>query len=169
LNCLKVSKFKIQNSIKGIIENIKIFTSAILTISLIDFNKKIGTLTLMNIKILLLHIGFGILIFYLAILFVPGVSIKEGDFQDSLKILLSAGVALGLVNYFLKPLLNLIAAPAIVLTFGFFRLIINMLIVWLVDIFFPQLIIKGLLPLFWIAILICLVNFSALKIKGAKL
>ncbi|PIZ00771.1 hypothetical protein COY61_01645 [bacterium (Candidatus Gribaldobacteria) CG_4_10_14_0_8_um_filter_33_9] len=118
----------------------------------------------MKIKILLLHIGIGILTFYLAILFVPGVSIK-GDFHNSLKVLFFAGVVLGLVNYFIKPIINLITAPAKILTFGLFGFIINILMIWFIDILFPKLIIMGLYPLFWTGILICLLNFFASKIE----
>ncbi|MBU2578969.1 phage holin family protein [Patescibacteria group bacterium] len=118
----------------------------------------------MKIKILLLHIGIGILTFYLAILFIPGVSVK-GDFQSSLKILFFAGIVLGLVNYFLKPIIDLITAPIRILTFGVFGLIINMSIIWFIDILFSQLIMTGITPLFYTGILICFLNFFASKIK----
>ena len=106
----------------------------------------------------LAYIIIGFLGFYLATLLVPGVKV-EGSFEESLKILFLAGVAFGIVNYFLKPIINLITLPLRVLTFGLFGLIVNMLMVWIVDILFPKLIIVGFWPLFWTGLLIWFLSF----------
>jgi len=45
-----------------------------------------------------------------------------------------------------------------ILTLGLFGLIINMAIVWVVDVLFPELTIPGLIPLFWTTIIIWLTN-----------
>jgi len=113
-------------------------------------------------KRLLAHIAVGILALYLASLFIPGVDI-ESKFGSSLKILILAGVFLGLINYFLKPIVNLITLPLRVLTFGLFGLIVNMLMVWLVDIAFPELIILGFFPLFWTGLLVWILSTFIVK------
>lgn len=112
---------------------------------------------------LILQIIAGILGIFLATKFVPGVSLEviPGqsslfgiDFTASWQILLLAGSVLGLINFFIKPVLKMITLPLRILTFGLFSLVINMLMVWLVDIIFPELIIPGIIPLFWTSLIV---------------
>lgn len=104
---------------------------------------------------ILFHIISGILGLYLAARFVPGV-----EFMGSYKMLLLIGGILGLINFFIKPILKAISLPIRILTLGLFSLIINMAMVWLVEILFPRdLEIKGLVPLFWTTVIIWLLNF----------
>jgi len=100
---------------------------------------------------LVLQILAGCLGIWLATQWITGVSFK-GPFY----ILLIAGFILGLINFFIKPILNFIAFPLKVLTFGLFSLVINMGIVWLVvDVCFPRsLEISGLSPLFFTTLII---------------
>lgn len=98
---------------------------------------------------LFLQIISGILGLWLAVQFVSGV-----EFIGPWKILLFCGFILGLINFFIKPVLNFIALPLRMLTLGLFSLVINMGMIWIVDVFFPELIIKGLIPLFWATLII---------------
>lgn len=91
---------------------------------------------------------------WLAIEFVDGVNLY-GNWLD----FLIAGVILGVLNAFVKPILNAITLPLRILTLGLFSLIINMGIVWAVDIFFPELIIIGILPLLWTTLIIWTMGF----------
>ncbi len=110
------------------------------------------------------HLILGILALYLATILVPGVSI-ESPSEQFLKTLILAGLVLGLINFFLKPIVKLITFPLRILTLGFFSLIINMLMVWLIDILFPQLVILGFWPLFWTGLLSSGLNFVLIKKK----
>jgi putative membrane protein len=104
---------------------------------------------------LLFNIVSGILGIYLAYRFVPGVF-----FSGDIKTLLIIGCVLGVVNFFLKPILKIISLPLRIITFGLFTLIINMGLVWLMEIIFNQnLDIKGIIPLFWTTIIVCALNF----------
>lgn len=112
---------------------------------------------------LILQIIAGILGIFLATKFVPGVSLEVVPGQSSLfgieftaswQILLLVGSALGLINFFLKPILKMITLPLRILTFGLFSLVINMLMVWTVDVLFPELVIPGIIPLFWTTVII---------------
>lgn len=107
---------------------------------------------------LLLRIAGSIAGLWLADKYVPGVQIL-GDW----KILVLIGTFLGGVNFFLKPILDAITLPLKLLTLGLISLIINMGLVWLIDIAFPELVILGLLPLFWTTIIIWLINFILQK------
>lgn len=109
----------------------------------------------------------GILGIFLAHHFVPGVSLKilpESEFfgiklTENWQILILVGSVLGLINFFLKPILKMITLPLRILTFGLFSLIINMLMIWIVDILFLEFEIKGIIPLFWTTIIIWLLSF----------
>ncbi len=96
----------------------------------------------------------GILSIWLAVKFVPGV-----EFVGEIKYLIIAGAILGLINFFIKPILNLLTMPLRILTLGLFSLIINMALVWVIDIVFPELIISGLIPLFWTTLIVWGVSF----------
>ena len=104
---------------------------------------------------LLFHIISGILGIFLASRFVPGV-----EFRGDYKMLLIIGGALGIINFFIKPILKTISLPIRILTLGLFSLVINMALVWLIEIFFPkELEIVGLWPLFLTTLIISILNF----------
>lgn len=75
-------------------------------------------------------------------------------FTQEWQILLVLGFVLGLINYFVKPILNFISFPLRILSFGFFSLILNMFLVWLLDFIFVELEIEGFKNLFLATILI---------------
>lgn len=94
----------------------------------------------------------------LAVVLVPGVEVP-GDATQAIKIIILAGIVLGLFNFFLKPIIKLITLPLRLITLGLFGLVINMVIIWVVDVIFtPELVIRGLWPLFWTALLIWACN-----------
>jgi len=104
---------------------------------------------------LLFHIISGALGLFLASKFVPGV-----QFSGSYQMLLIIGGILGLINFFIKPILKAVSLPIRILTLGIFGLIINMALIWLVEILFPtELEISGLLPLFLTTLIIWVLNF----------
>jgi putative membrane protein len=117
---------------------------------------------------LILQIIAGIISLFLATKFVPGASLHIIPDQSSLfgiqftafwQILILIGAVLGLVNFFIKPVLKLITFPLRLITLGFFSLIINMLLIWIVDILFPELEIKGIISLFWTSVIVWGVSF----------
>ncbi|HUV81293.1 MAG TPA: phage holin family protein [Patescibacteria group bacterium] len=103
---------------------------------------------------LLYQIIGGILSFWLAVEFVPGV-----EFTGELKYLAMAGAFLGLINFFIKPILKTITLPLRFLTFGLFSLIINMALIWFVDVVFPELTVAGIIPLFWTTVIVWLIGY----------
>ena len=87
---------------------------------------------------------------------VPGV-----DFYSTYLMLIIVGAILGLVNFFIKPILKAISLPIRILTLGLFGLIINMVLVWpIADVVFADVLeISGIIPLFWTTIIIWFLNF----------
>jgi len=110
----------------------------------------------------------GALSIYLATLFVAGVTLEivPGqntffgiEFTKQWQLLLIVGGILGIINIFVKPIISLLTLPLKILTLGLFPLIVNMFIIWVLDILFLELIIVGLVPLFFTSIIALIINF----------
>jgi putative membrane protein len=82
------------------------------------------------------------------------------DFFDTL---IFVGIFLGTLNAIIKPILNKIAFPLRVITLNIFSLIIAMAMVWITDIIFPELVINGLISLFWTTIIVWGLGFILVK------
>lgn len=90
---------------------------------------------------------------FLADYLVPGFIFK-GDILT----LAIAGLILGLINVFVRPILRLISTPLIVLSLGLFILVINMALLWLLEYFVPELTITGFWTYLWGSLIISAVN-----------
>jgi putative membrane protein len=94
---------------------------------------------------------------YLAIRFVPGI-----DFVGGWLGLLWLALIFGLVNAFLRPILQFLTCPLIILTLGLFTLVINMAMLKVTELlgnaFGLGLTIDGWWPLFWGSLLISVVS-----------
>jgi len=129
--------------------------------------KNENLISLNKMEKLFWHIVAGILGIFLAIKFVPGVSLEvlpDSSFfgiklTQFWQILFLVGGILGLINFFIKPILDKITLPLKILTFGLFSLILNMVIIWILDILFLEFQILGFIPLFWTTIIVWLINF----------
>ncbi len=102
---------------------------------------------------------------WLAVEFVPKVDFTAPTFKEKLLYLILIRVVIGLVNFFVKPALDIITYPLRVLTLGVFSLILDMGVVWTADILFESLIIVGIIPLFWTTLIIVLLSSILPKIK----
>jgi len=84
---------------------------------------------------------------WLAALYVPGVIIRtyptSSFFGFSLtaqwQIIIILGIALGLLNYFLRPILEIFPLPLKIISLELFIIAINIAIVWLLDAMFDEL------------------------------
>jgi len=113
---------------------------------------------------LFLQILAAILGFWLSVKFVPGVGfngpiVNFSSFSQFSQSLVFVGIVLGILNYFVKPVLKIITLPLRIITLNLFNLVILMFLVWLTDIFFHQLIIDGIKALFLTTIIIWLIHF----------
>jgi len=114
------------------------------------------------VKKLFSQIIAAILGLWLAQLFVPGVIIRayptSNFFGFSLtaqwEIILLLGIVLGLLNYFLKPLLKALSLPLEIITFGLFTIVINMALIWLLALIFDELSIPLFLPLLYTTLIV---------------
>src|SRR3989339_1691761 len=90
---------------------------------------------------------------FLAAYLVPGIV-----FTGDILTLIIAGLVLGLINFFLRPILKIISAPLIILSLGLFTIIINVFLLWLLQYLIPELVIGDLWSYFWGVLIISLVN-----------
>ena len=111
---------------------------------------------------LIFQIIAGVLGIFLSSKFVPGVSLEviPGKsiffgitFTQNWQILLLVGGILGLINFFIKPILDKITLPLKILTFGLFSLILNIAVIWVLDILFLEFQVLTLTSLFWTTII----------------
>ncbi len=90
---------------------------------------------------------------YAATYLIPGFLINGG-----IKEYLLAGVLLGIVNFFIKPVLKVVSMPLIMLTLGLWTIVLNALILWAVDYVFDFVLVQDLTALVWATIIIAIVN-----------
>lgn len=70
------------------------------------------------------------------------------------EIFLVLGIVLGLLNFFLKPLLKTLSLPLEIVTLGLFAIVINMGLIWLLDKMFDELYVPLFLPLLYTTLII---------------
>lgn len=114
----------------------------------------------------------GVLGLWLAILFVPEIELKV--FADSSffgvpltaewHIIVLLGFILGLLNFFVKPILKTITLPLRILTLGAFSLIINTGLIWAIDLIFQEITIPWFWPLVWATLIVWILGIALPKI-----
>ena len=123
-------------------------------------------------KKLLFNIIAGFAGLWLAIRFIPDVEFavfSNSNFfgfaiTNQWQMLLLLGIILGLLNFFVKPILDIITLPLKVITLGIFSVVVNMAIIWFVDIMFTEITIPFWLPLLETSLIIWTINIILQKI-----
>ncbi|OGZ65553.1 MAG: hypothetical protein A3C50_02775 [Candidatus Staskawiczbacteria bacterium RIFCSPHIGHO2_02_FULL_43_16] len=113
---------------------------------------------------------------WLATMFVPGVSVtlhaNSNFFGFGLthlwQMFLILGTTLGLINFYIKPILDTLALPLKIITLGLFGFIINMALIWSVDYIFQELSAPLWYPLFWTAVIIWALHIIANNILAKQ-
>lgn len=81
--------------------------------------------------------------------------IIQGTWQQYL----IAGIALGILNLTIRPILKAFSMPLIILTLGLFTIVINAIILWLVDYAFDFVAVADVWSLVMATIIVAIVNF----------
>ncbi len=90
---------------------------------------------------------------FIAAYYLSGFNINGGIIS-----LLIGGVVLALINIVIRPILKLISFPFLILTLGFFNIVINIVLLLIADRLLPQLSITDFWSLFWGSIIISIAN-----------
>lgn len=91
--------------------------------------------------------------------FVADMVLKGVDFSGDWLIVLLAVLVFSLVNTFIKPVVTILALPAIIFSFGLFYLIVNGLMIWLVSALVPGFRVDGLWPAVAMGLIVSMVNW----------
>lgn len=102
----------------------------------------------------LLHIVVNAVAILASAWLVPNV-FYEYEFVSLIKI----AAMLAAANALLKPVLKMVFGPLILITLGFFTLIINTFLIWLVVYFAPELSIAGINAYFFTMLIVSFFNF----------
>ena len=111
---------------------------------------------------LLAHWILSALCILLVARFVPGIVVS------GFGAALLAAVMIGFVNGTLGLVLKILTLPLIVLTFGFFWIIINALMLKFASLFVPGFYVQGFAPAFWGAIILSLLNVAIRLVLSAS-
>ncbi|MEK7124334.1 MAG: phage holin family protein [Patescibacteria group bacterium] len=84
--------------------------------------------------------------------------------NENWKFFILFGIILGLLNFFAKPVLDLITLPLRIITLGFFGLLINMGLIWAVDVMFEELAVPWFWPLLWTSLIIWTASVILVKL-----
>ena len=90
---------------------------------------------------------------YAAAYFFPGVMLSGG--WQGLAI---AAIGLALLHTILRPILKIVTAPLVLITFGLFSIIINIAILWIADYYLTQIAFNDLYSLAITALIITVAN-----------
>jgi len=102
---------------------------------------------------LLLSLLLNGLLVYVAAQLVDGVSV------DNFGIAIAAAIVLGLANFFVRPVLKLLALPITMLTLGLFLLVINGGMVLLADHFVDGFEVEGIVRAIIFSVVLSVMNF----------
>lgn len=125
---------------------------------------------------ILSQLAAGILGLWLVIIFIPEVQIRilpDSNFfgiplNAEWHIIILLGAVLGLLNVFVKPILKIIALPLRILTLGLFSLVINLALIWAVDLIFQEITIPWFWPLAWTTLIIWFLSMMIPMLFGRK-
>lgn len=111
----------------------------------------------------LLHIIANAIAILASAWLVPNV-FYEYQFLSLIKI----AVMLAAANALIKPVLKMIFSPLILITLGFFTLIINIFLIWLVARFAPEISIVGINAYFFMMLIVSFFNFIVSATQDKK-
>lgn len=93
------------------------------------------------------------------VLIYVAAEILEGVEIQTFGIAIVTAIVLGLVNFFIRPVLKVLALPITVLTLGLFLLVINGAVVLIADYFVTGFEVDGLLWAIGFSVLLSVMNF----------
>jgi putative membrane protein len=91
------------------------------------------------------------------------------DYGHSLWVLVWAALIFSIVNALIRPLVIVLALPAIVLTLGLFILVVNAFMLYLVTLLYPQFEVSSFVQAMLAVIVVWMVNYVlSLLLEGGR-
>jgi putative membrane protein len=101
--------------------------------------------------------------FWVAAAVVPGIDVR-GELVDYLVI----AVVFGLINLLVKPIVQLLSLPFILLTLGLFLLVVNAAMLWLTAALTTRLAVEGFMAALLGAVVISIVTWGGERALGLR-
>jgi putative membrane protein len=98
---------------------------------------------------------------FVAVLILQPLGLIVVTAQSAWVPIIVMAAVLGVLNAFIRPILNLLSCGCIVLTLGLFVLVVNAFVFWLASLFVPGLTVTVPWGAFWGAIIVSVVSFMA--------
>jgi putative membrane protein len=111
----------------------------------------------------LLSIAINVAAIFVASIFIDGI-----DYGSRFWVLIIAGAVFGLVNFFVKPILKLLALPLIVVTLGLVLFGINLLMLYITSWIVGPFDIGSFMDAIWATLIIWAVNMVLRAIFDAE-
>jgi putative membrane protein len=105
------------------------------------------------IKRILLSIAINVAAIFVASVFIDGV-----DYDSRFWVLIIAGSVFGVVNFFIKPIVKLLALPLVVVTLGLALFGVNLLMLYITSWIVDDFSIGSFLDAVWATLIIWAVN-----------
>ena len=98
---------------------------------------------------------------FVAVLILQPLGLIVVTAQSAWVPIIVMAAVLGVLNAFIRPILNLLSCGCIVLTLGLFVLVVNAFVFWLASLFVPGLTVTVPWGAFWGAVIVSVVSFMA--------
>ena len=97
-------------------------------------------------------------------LYISSMLLEDVIISDSWQTLITIGIALGVINTFIRPILKFISFPINLLTLGLFYVVINAGLIYALDLYFNTLYISSIIGLFITAFIVIILDNITKKI-----
>ena len=81
-------------------------------------------------------------------------------------VIVLLGILLGILMYFVRPILKAVTLPLRIITLGLFNFVIDMALIWILDIMFEEIRIPWFWPLFWTTLIVLAFDLVLQKTSG---
>jgi putative membrane protein len=81
-------------------------------------------------------------------------------------VIVLLGILLGILVYFVRPILKTITLPLRIITLGLFNFVIDMALIWILDVLFEEITIPWFWPLFWTTLIVLALDLILQKSSG---
>ncbi len=97
-------------------------------------------------------------------LYISSMLLEDVIISDSWQTLITIGIALGVMNTFIRPILKFISFPINLLTLGLFYIVINAGLIYALDLYFNSLYISSIIGLLITALIVIILDNITKKI-----
>lgn len=88
----------------------------------------------------------------------------QADVGEYFKVILISALIFGVLNALVKPILKVLSFPLMIITFGLFSLVINMVLLFVFDLLLDSVTIMGFLSYLVVGVVLSILNWISHKL-----